>query len=238
MDPQVWLLHVRLARSRSPEVLDRLVEEYDRYARSLASRMHRDGESMDDLVQVAREALVRALLRFDPERSIPFPAFATPTILGSLRRHYRDRGWALRVPRRVHEIVQRSRSSEERLAVTLGRRPSVAEVAADIDVSVDELLEADDAAEHRRTTSIDATSAAPTVTAPRAEGAYDRVDDHLALQRAMVDLDDADAEIVGLYYFEGLSQREVGRRLGVSQMQVSRRLRSILRRLRVRIGEP
>src|SRR4051812_6213693 len=102
VDPGVWLDHVRYARDRNPAALDRLVREYERYARSLARRRRRGRDSWEDVNQVALEALVLALKRFDPERHLPFPAYGPPPILGSVRRHYRDRGWLLRVPRGVH----------------------------------------------------------------------------------------------------------------------------------------
>src|SRR5690606_70032 len=129
----VWFDHVRYARTGDGDRLAALVRQYETYAVSLAYRMHRDREPLEDLEQVAREALVHALQRFDPERGIPFPAFASPTILGSLRRHFRDHGWSVRVPRNVHEIAGARHQAVERLTGVLGREPSTEEIAGELD---------------------------------------------------------------------------------------------------------
>ncbi len=234
VDEGVWQEHVRFRRTGDPRTLARLAAEYDRYARSLAARLHRDHESMEDLEQVAREALLRALRRFDPERSLPFPALATPTIVGALRRHYRDRGWAVRVPRRVHELTVAARATEDRITAQLGRTPSVAEVADEMGISIDELLEVHDAVHVRSSTSLDdlddpAEGGGPSARDPLLH----RVDDHLDLRAALANLDERDQTVVRLYFFEECSQSEIAARFGVSQMQVSRWLASILKRMRV-----
>ncbi len=239
VDPEVWRLHVRFHRSGDPTALDDLAQEYDRYATSLAMRMHRDHERLDDLEQIAREGLIAALRRFDPDRRLPFPALATPTILGAIRRHYRDRGWAIRVPRRVHELAVASRRTEEHLTALLGRSPRVDEIAADLGTSVDELLEAHDAVHARNTASLE-DELGPD-GADTDVGAGDplllRVDDHLDLRAALDLLDSRDREIVRRYFFEEQSQSTIAAAFGVSQMQVSRWLASILRRMRVRVRE-
>ena len=245
VEPSVWLLHVRFRRTGDPSALAQLVEEYDAYACSLAERMHREHEGREDLHQVAREGLLRALRGFDPERSLPFPAFATPTILGALRRHYRDRGWAVRVPRRVHEMATASRATEERLTGALGRAPTIAEVADELGVSVDELLDVRDAVHARNVASLDGLAAAgdgrPAGTDRALAGGDDggrdpllaRVEDRQALRGALDQLDERDRAVVRMYFFEERSQADIARECGVSQMQVSRWLASILRRMRV-----
>src|SRR5690606_22259611 len=105
VDPDLWAMHVHYARHGDPEALQVLVDRYRPHAETQARRHYRRGEPIDDLTQVAMEALLLALRRFDPERRKPFLAFAKPTIVGSLRRHFRDAGWAIRVPRRVHELA-------------------------------------------------------------------------------------------------------------------------------------
>ncbi|MFN8017960.1 MAG: sigma-70 family RNA polymerase sigma factor [Acidimicrobiales bacterium] len=236
VDPEVWRLHVRFRRSGEPHTLGLLVANYDAYARSLALRLHRDHEPLEDLEQVAREGLLTAVRRFDPERGLPFPAFATPTILGALRRHYRDRGWAVRVPRRVHELAIASQAAEERLTRRLGRSPRPEELAHELRISVDELLEVQDAILCRGAASLDelgsAGDDAADVTAGR-DRELARVDDRLALRQALDQLDERDREVVRLYFFEELSQNQIADRFGVSQMQVSRWLATILRRMRV-----
>lgn len=234
VDPAVWHDHLAYARNRDPDALARLVAEYARYARSLARRMRRGYEDVDDLDQIALEALVVSLGRFDPERGIPFCAFATPTILGSLRRHFRDHGWLVRVPRRVHELATSIRDATAKLTVDLSRSPTTEELAAEVGIDVDTLLEVQDALHARDTRSLDHVVGDETlgdlvgVTDPT----IDHVVDLVAVERALATLGDDDRRIVDLYFFQDLTQSEVADRIGVSQMQVSRRLASIVARLR------
>lgn len=240
VDPRVWLDHVRYARTRDPELLDRLVREYERYARSLARRLQRNGEPIEDLDQVALEALIGALRRFDPERGLPFPAFATPTILGAVRRHYRDHGWVVRVPRRVHDFAVAERAVVERLVAELHRQPTAPELAAAMDMTVDDLLEAQDALHTREARSIDAGSGDDDALLGDLIGEEDlrfrSTEDHLALAEAMVELDEPARDLLRRYFFEEQSQTQIAAHLGVSQMQVSRLLSAVLRRLRQRMG--
>lgn len=240
VDVDIWALHVRYARTRPPAVRAKLVEEYRGYAISLARRLHRDGESLDDLVQVAMEALLVSLDRFDPGRSIPFPAFATPTILGSLKRHYRDLGWSLRVPRRVHEIVVPARKAADRLTHTLGRPATMAEVAQELGVEEESLLAAQEATHARSVSSLDVMLGSPE-RGSQALGVDDadmaHAENRVALAQALEELSGRDREILALYFFEELSQSEIGVRFGVSQMQVSRWISAALRRLRDRMPE-
>lgn len=237
VSPDVWALHVRYADSPDPAVLDELVAEYHDYAASLARKMWRDGESMDDLVQIALEALVRAIQGFDPQRGIPFPGYGSPTILGALKRHYRDSGWALRVPRRVHEVLSASVRTTEELTAKLGQAPSNGEVAEALGVEVATLLMAQEAGHARSTWSLD-TPVAEEDGAPVADliGAADPLLDlavnRVALHEAIDDLDPRDREVLHRYYFEGATQTEIARRFGVSQMQVSRWIRRVLVQLR------
>ena len=240
VDLDVWAEHVPYARSRHPAVRARLAEEYRGYAVSLARRLHRDGESLDDLTQVAMEALLLALDRFDPERGIPFPAFATPTILGSLKRHYRDHGWSVRVPRRVHEIAVPARKASDRLTHELGRTPTPAEVAREVGVDVDTLMAAQEATNARSVSSLDATVGPPERgSAALASEDTDmlRAENRVALAQALQELSGRERDVLGLYFFDELSQLEIGRRFEVSQMQVSRWITAALRRLRDRMPE-
>jgi RNA polymerase sigma-B factor len=240
VDGAIWALHVRFKRTDDPDTLARLAAEYDRYARSLAARLHRDHEAIEDLEQVAREGLLSALRRFDPERGLPFPALATPTILGALRRHYRDRGWAVRVPRRIHELAVATRRAEEQLTTRLGRAPTPAELAQEVGISVDEVLEVRDATHARNAASLEELSGGsgdtPAATAGR-DPLLARVDDRIALRAALEQLDERDRDIVRRYFFEEQSQSEIAAHYGVSQMQVSRWLANILRRMRVWVRE-
>lgn len=239
VDFDVWVLHVRYQRTGEPREMAALVEEYTPYARALARRFLRHGEAAEDIEQVALEALVASLRRFDVTRQVPFAAFATPTITGAIKRHYRDRGWSVRTPRSVHDLAPAVRRSEERLTAVLERKPTTEELAGELGVGA-EAVDAVQAARRARTvTSLDGPGAvegrvlADTLGAPDPELA--KAENHLALASAMADLPTRDRELLRLYYFEELSQREMAVRYGVSQMQISRWLTSIVARLRGRI---
>ncbi|HYI61713.1 MAG TPA: sigma-70 family RNA polymerase sigma factor [Acidimicrobiales bacterium] len=239
-DADTWLLHVRFQRTGSPEALEALVEEYRAMALSLARRMHRGAEPLDDLQQVALEALVRCLRGFDCNQSTPFVGYATPAILGALKRHYRDHGWSLRVPRRAHELAAPARDADERLTAQLGRRPTTAETAAALGVDARELEAAEAARRARGLVRLDAPvhvedGEGPGRDVPVLEAGFDEAESHLALSRALQHLDERERTVLGLYFFEDLTQSEIAQRFGVSQMQVSRWIRSSLARLRSRM---
>lgn len=239
VDLDVWTLHVRYARSRDEAVRAELVDAYSGYAFSLARRLHRDGEPLDDLVQVAMEALLLAIERFDPERRLPFPAFATPTIVGSLKRHYRDLGWGMRVPRRIHEIAAPVRETSDRLTMELGRSPLVGEVAQALGLTEDQVLEAQEASYARSMASLDAPlgeDGSRFDTIGSLDPELMNSENRMALGIALEDLSDRERELVQLYFVEELTQSEIGERIGVSQMQVSRWLAATLRRLKDRMA--
>lgn len=234
VDPEVWALHVRYQRTGDPADLAALVEEYRAYAASLARRLYREGVPLEDLRQVALEALVSALKRFDCERGIPFCGYASPTILGALKRHYRDHGWAIRIPRSLQDLAAPARDATERLSADLGRAPRLQEVADEVGVDLEQIRRLDTADHARRTSSLDA---------PRREGEparevgvidrdIDLAEDLIAVSEAVEVLDDRSREVLVLYFFEELTQTEIAERFGVSQMQVSRWIRSALDRLR------
>lgn len=237
-DPGTWSLHVAYAEGHDPQVLARLVDEYLPYATALARRWHRGPHPLDDLRQVACEGLVLALQRFDPRRGLPFFALARPTIEGSLKRYYRDHGWSVRVPRRVHELAIRRRDAQQRLPGSLRRAPSDAEVAKELRVSEPVLLEAM-AAERARATVSTAAIAPDGETylvaddLELADAAAERID----LARALDRLGPDERAMVWRYYFAGHTQSAIAADLGVSQMQVSRLLLSVIRRLRSHLAE-
>jgi RNA polymerase sigma-B factor len=238
VDPDVWLLHVRLQDHDDDEALEALVDEYRPYALSIARRLSREGESLEDLQQVALEALVATLRRFDCRRGIPFPAFATPTIVGALKRHYRDYGWALRVPRAVHDITAPARAAAEALTMENGRVPTVAEVAHRMGVAEEDLLLAQEAVRARSTVSLDAPArddGTRGVELPAADEQLELADGRAALSAAIEHLDPRSRTVLGLYFFEEQSQSQIAERYGVSQMQVSRWISAALSRLRSRM---
>jgi RNA polymerase sigma-B factor len=171
------------------------------------------------------------LQRFDPSRRIPFPAFATPTIEGALKRHYRDRGYQVRLPRKVQESVARVKWGREHLAAELGREPSAREVADLVNMSVEAIVEAEAGIRARRVASIDVLrEGEPAVAA--ADPAFQQAEDRASVVQMMDVLSDREREVARLYYWEGWSQAAIAEDFGVCQMQVSRWLAAILRRLR------
>ncbi|QYG91875.1 sigma-70 family RNA polymerase sigma factor [Iamia sp. SCSIO 61187] len=240
VDEPTWLLHVRYRRTGDPHVLEELVEEYHAYALALARRLHRDGEPIDDLRQVALESLITSLQRFDPERGVPFVAYATPTIVGAIKRYYRDQGWALRVPRVAHDLAGPARDTADRLAGELGRAPTVTEVAQALSVSEEDLILAQSATRARSMVSLDAprpgSDGERTVEVGEVDTSFALTEGRVALEAAMGELGSRDRTVLGLYFFESLTQVQIAERYGVSQMQVSRWISSSLARLRARMG--
>lgn len=236
VDVDLWALHVRYARRNDDAALSELVDRYRPHAEAQARRLYRRGEPIDDLTQVAYEALVLALQRFDPERRKPFLAFAKPTIVGSLRRHFRDTGWALRVPRRVHELASPVRDATELLTHDLGRVPSSAEVADFIGVDEREVLEAMTAEDARITTSLDAPDSTTGLQSDQVIGNLDRgflgIENRTALMQCLVRLSTDDRNLLQMYFVEERTQSQIAGELGCSQMQVSRLLRKAVRSLR------
>ena len=235
IDEPVWLLHVCYQRTHAADVRRLLVEEYEGYARWLARRMHRDGEPMEDLVQVAFEALLLSLDRFDVERGCPFVAFASLTISGALKRHYRDFGWLMRVPRSVHQLAAPSRRITDELTIEFGRVPSLEEVSDRMGIDVEQLIVAQEAARARSTRSLSALYTDDDGQA-RDELGFDdpgfgRGDEFVDLRAALENLDEEDQVLVREYFFEERTQTELAEQYGVSQMQISRRVRSATRRL-------
>jgi RNA polymerase sigma-B factor len=221
---------------RSPELQEELVRRFMPLARSLAMRYRGATESLEDLIQVANLGLVKAIDGFDPGRGRPFTAYAVPTILGELRRHFRDHVWNLHLPRSLQERTMQVDAAVSKLTEQNGRFPSVAEIAEKIDASEEDVLDALCASEARRTVSLDAPrlrddgESAPTVeTVPTEELGYDTVEAEMTAEIA--GLDDREWLVLKLRFGRGMNQHEIGQRLGVSQMQISRIMRKALRKL-------
>jgi RNA polymerase sigma-B factor len=187
---------------------------------------------------VAFLALVKAVDRFDPQHGVAFTSFAGRTIEGELKRHFRDKTWAVRVPRSAKELHLRVRRANDELSKTMGRSPSAREVAAHLDVAVDEVVEALSTAMAYSASSLDAPSPSETDGRARSEALPDRsnpieaADDQLEIERLMVGLPAREQEIVRLRFFDDLTQDEIAERVGVSQMHVSRLLRRSLSAMR------
>lgn len=208
-------------------------------ADNIAYRFIDRGEPKEDLLQVARIGLIKTVDRYDPAKG-HFLAFAVPTIRGEVRRYFRDSTWAVRVPRRVQETHLRAREATESLAQRLRRAPSVHEVAEELDVGAAELDHSRRANTAYRPVSLDAVSAVGDGGGGDTLGArcgvddpgFSLVEDRILLRTAVAQLDPRRREIVGLIYFDGLTQREVAETFGVSQVQVCRLLKDAVRQMR------
>ncbi|MDX1447775.1 MAG: sigma-70 family RNA polymerase sigma factor [Acidimicrobiia bacterium] len=216
-----------------------LVERYDPVIRRMASRYRRAGLEADDLYQVCREALLGAAKRFDPAAG-SFERYVSRTISGTLKKHLRDRGWAVRPPRGLQELVLELRAVEADLGQTLGRPPTVDEVAAESGRSPDEIDRARRAADVFSIASLDQSTAPDLPALGHRIGiddeALQRAAGWAAVGRAMQVLEEREREIVRLRYFEDLSQREIASRVGISQMHVSRLLRASIGDMRAALG--
>jgi RNA polymerase sigma-B factor len=217
---------------------EELVVRFLPFARDLALRYRYTDEPVDDLLQIASLGLLKAIDRYEPDRGSKFTSYAAPTILGELKRHFRDRGWALRVPRDLQERVLAVGRARELLSKQLGRTPTVPEVAEELGCTSEQVLEAAEAARSYQTTSLDTPasrddpdSASLIDTIATEDPGLAMVESRDALASEWSALPQIEREVVRLRFMEDLTQREIGERVGYSQMHVSRILRRALRRL-------
>lgn len=230
------------AGSRDPALRDQLVEAHLGLAEYLARRFSNRGEPLDDLVQVASVGLLKAVDRFDPDRGVEFSTYATHTIVGELKRHFRDKGWAVRAPRRMQELYLRLGSIISVLSQELGRSPTIAELATDAGVTEEEVLEALEAGHAYRFASLDAPSPGEDDSLGSRLGTDDPnladAEHRVALSPLLATLPEREQTILHLRFFEGLTQSEIAGRLGISQMHVSRLLARSLAQLRAAAEAP
>jgi RNA polymerase sigma-B factor len=230
-------------RTGDPRLRAQLIEEHLPLARYVARRSHRGREPMEDLVQVAALGLVRAVDRFDPERGTTFASFAVPTIVGEIKRHFRDRGWFVRVPRQLQERALAAERESERLRTSHGRSPTIEELAQALDLSVEETLDARMAqraqfADSLDTPGQDGEERGLERVLGREDAELRRAEDSADLGRLIRILSDRDREILLLRFRDGLTRREIADRVGLSQMHVSRLLRTALERLQEAAADP
>jgi RNA polymerase sigma-B factor len=217
-------------RTGERSLRNELVEEHVRLAEFLARRFSHRGEAHDDLRQVALVGLLKAVERFEPDRGLQFSSFATPTITGELKRHFRDRGWAVRVPRRIQELHLELDRTVNDLSQELGRPPTPAEIAQRAGVLEEDVLESMEAGSLYRLASIDAgrpddeSGASPAQRLGELDAELGAVDDRVAVTEMLAVLPEREQNIVYLRFFEGLTQSEIAERIGISQMHVSRLL--------------
>jgi RNA polymerase sigma-B factor len=237
-------LWARFVERREPAVREELVRRYMPFAKSLTQRYRGASESFDDLLQVAGLGLVNAIDRFDPERGVPFTAFASPTILGELKRHFRDRVWTVRVPRGLHDRMAEVEKAIEALTKELQRAPSIGEVAESLGVDQIEVLEVLEANHNRRPLSLDRPPGAEDGDeAPGDEwvgdedAGFELVEGKVAVDSALPSLDERERLVLRLRFVEDMTQSQIAERIGHSQMHVSRILRGALQRIRDRIDD-
>lgn len=234
----------RYAKDDSPVIREELVERFMPLARRLAGRYAGGAEPFDDLIQVASVGLVKAIDRFDPERGTAFSTFAVPTILGELKRHFRDRGWSVHVPRDVQERILKVEKALAELPARLGHPPTVQEIAQRIEATDEQVLEAMHAAQGHHAISLDASSSLADGDEPAPLGerigeedlSFETVEYGAAIEPVLEEISERDRKVLHLRFAEDLTQSEIAEKVGVSQMHVSRILRATIDRLRQEVA--
>ena len=223
---------------------EKLIEQYMSLVRSLARRYSYRGEQLEDLVQIGAIGLIKAIDRFDLERGVELTTYATPNIIGEIKRHFRDKGWSVRVPRGLQELnVQRSRLVEQ-LTVQLARSPTIPELAKAAGVEEEEVLEALESGRAYTSLSLsvgggggDDDDLDPLESLGTEEHEYELSEDRAVLAPGFKVLDDRERTILQLRFFEGLTQSQIAQQVGISQMHVSRLIRRSLEKIRETIAE-
>ena len=235
---QETLLFRRYCTTRDPSLREELVRTYLPLARTIARRYQSRRVPLEDLVQVAAIGLMKAIDRYEPERGIAFSSYAVPTMVGEVQRHFRDHTWGVRPPRELQERAQRLINANRAMGAELGRPPTTGELAARLQLSLEQVVDALTACEARDATSLDRprTTGEETVstfadTMGADDPGYERVEKAATAERLMEQLDDREREILRLRFHEDLTQSEIGERIGCSQMHVSRLARRALAKL-------
>jgi RNA polymerase sigma-B factor len=230
----------RWQRRGDADARNALVERYRGLVRALAARYADRGEPFDDLVQVAWIGLLKAIDRFDSSRDVQLTTYATPTIVGEIKRHYRDRSWAVHVPRSLQELRVRVHATIDRLTSERGAAPTIADIAAALQVGEEDVLDALQSENARSATflpSSDDERGERGLDVPVEESGFSRSDARIMLGAGLQRLDARERRILTLRFEEGLTQSQIAAQLGISQMHVSRLLRRSLETLRETVGE-
>jgi RNA polymerase sigma-B factor len=249
--PSVWDgrstedLFRELRATQDPALRDYLIQKHTGLVRHVAKDYTQGAESFEDLVSVGLVGLINAVDRFDPDFGTRFATFAVPTIKGEIRRHFRDRGWGMRVPRRIQELVHRIKQTADRLSQERGRSPTYEELASALNVSEEQIVEAVEAGSQYDLLSTESLSGgdgdASTLTSEEREGKLDpeleSIGDREAIKTALAHLPPRERVIIVMRYYQDLSQTEIARRLGISQMHVSRLQHRALERLKQMLTE-
>jgi RNA polymerase sigma-B factor len=234
-------LHAEFAESKDPEVRERLILAYAGVVRYLALRFTCRGEPLEDLIQVGMLGLIKAIDRFEPQRGFEFITFAMPTIIGEIKRHFRDKSWALHVPRRLQELSLAVTRTAETLSMELGRAATVDDIAKRVGVTSEKVLEAQELGRAYCVLSLDAELAAsekrskPSTLGQRigvADLDLERLESAVSLKDACQELDRDERLVIYLRFYEEVPQTEIARRLKVSQMKISRLQRRAIEKIR------
>lgn len=238
-------LFERFSRTRDASIRNRLVEAHMNLVRFLAGKFANRGEPLEDLVQVGAIGLINAIDRFDPTRGTKFSTYATPTILGEIKRHFRDKSWNLKVPRRLQELNWAANKAADSLTQHYGRSPTIQEIADHIHATEEETLEAIELGTAHETISLDMKLTLEGDTVPLTQGdlvgqldeGLQRIEAFEDLRTAIESLSPREREIIRLRFFSDLSQTEVAKQLKISQMHVSRLQHKALQRLKALLSE-
>ncbi len=228
------------ATNRNPELKELLASLHLNLVRFLAGKFAGRGESLEDLIQVGSLGLVKALDRYDPDRGNEFTTYATPTIVGEIKRHFRDKGWSVKIPRRLQELNQSVNRTAERLATEVGRIPTAQEIADRLGVAADEVLEAQELGRAYNMVSLNSDLDGEVEGKPsnlldylgRTDVDLERVEDRMALRQAFAALPPREQRLMFLRYFENRSQSDIAQVLDISQMHVSRLQQRSLERMK------
>jgi RNA polymerase sigma-B factor len=242
MDTNVNALLVAFHREGDLAARDRALVELMPLVRALASRYAGRGEPLEDLVQVGSIGLIKAVDRFDVDRGVDFASYAVPTIVGEIRRHFRDKAWAMHVPRRLKELSLRLSRVLDQLTTELGRSPTIAELAHAAGVEEEEAIDALDSMNAYSTRSLHApfeegSDDSLSEKLGTDEAGYGEVEDGALVAAGLDALDERERQIVELRFFEEMTQSQIASEIGISQMHVSRLLRRALATMRGRIEE-
>jgi RNA polymerase sigma-B factor len=216
---------------------EELIERHLPLVRSLARRYAGRGESLEDIEQVGAIGLIKAIDRFELEREVSLATYATPNVVGEIKRHFRDKGWAIRVPRALQELNASMSGAIERLTVKLSRSPSIAEIAGELETTPEQVLEALEVGSAYSTVSLSGAPGGddeldPLETIGEEDEGFQRSEDRAALAPALLRLPPREREILRMRFEEGLPQTQIAQRVGLSQMHVSRLIRKSLAEMR------
>ncbi|MHB0999195.1 MAG: SigB/SigF/SigG family RNA polymerase sigma factor [Armatimonadota bacterium] len=238
------VLFLKYAKTHDPSIRDHLVLCHQNLVRYLAGKFVNRGIPLEDLVQVGNIGLINAVDRFDPERGLQFSTYATPTIVGEIRRYFRDKGWSMKVPRRLQELNQAAAKASDQISAVIGRSPTIPEIAAKIGASEEETLEAIEMGNMYDTMSIDSLIPSNGESAQltlaeffgKKDASIQNIESYADLRQAIDSLDPRESAVIYYRYFEDLSQTQVAERLNISQMHVSRLQTKALVKLKGLLG--